>query len=67
MMRRCGTSGGGGGSKTIATARLGLYEVRLEERGIFLQLEPSGTKENAPNEAGQRAYYNGAKRDDGEK
>ena len=48
-------------------ARLGLYEVRLEGGGIFLQLEPSGTKENAPNKAGQRAYYNDAKHIDGEK
>ena len=36
MMRRCGTSGSRGGSKTIATAQLGIYWARLEREGIFL-------------------------------
>ena len=64
MMRRCGTSDSRAGSKTIATAQLGIYWARLEREGVFLQLEPSGTQENASKEVGQRAYL---KRDDGKK
>ena len=44
MMRRYGTSGGGGGSKAITTMRLELYEVKLEGGIFFYRWSHQGRK-----------------------
>ena len=67
MIQQCGTSGGGGGSKTIPTAHLELYKVRLE--GVYVFHSWSHQRRKRMHRTKQdrgRAYYNEVKCDDDE-